>query len=402
MQDRLIARGDVQLSTQIMADPYVRETIAAIERQGPPAKARRQLLATSLRLARRVAPDVHRVIEESAAKVGLSQAEFELFVYPAAQFNAAAVKPEGGRLFIMISSALLEAFTNAELAFVLGHELGHHLFDHHRVPVGALTHPEARTPKPLLLTLFAWQRYAEISCDRAGVMCAGGMEPAARGLFKLASGIGSDRITIDIDAFMSQLSDLQAETRAARAEAEGATLTRADWFSSHPFSPIRVRAAQLFDESEVMRPAGMSVERLEAETAELLSVMEPSYLEGRTDADEALRRLLFAAGMAVASAESPPRRGSAELESLRQLLGPGAVPDAPSVEAIVAQLPRRVAQVAERVPPLRRFQVIRDLCVIANADGHISPMERRVIDDTAASLGVDLAVVDDHLERAAR
>ena len=55
----------------------------------------------------------------------------ELFVYPHASFNAAAVRPEKGRLMLMVSSALLEGFEADELRFVAGHEVGHYLFDHH-------------------------------------------------------------------------------------------------------------------------------------------------------------------------------------------------------------------------------------------------------------------------------
>jgi Zn-dependent protease with chaperone function len=60
----------------------------------------------------------------------------EIFVYPEPRFNAAAVKPEKGRLLLMVSSALLEGFEPDELRFVAGHEVGHYLFDHHAIPTG--------------------------------------------------------------------------------------------------------------------------------------------------------------------------------------------------------------------------------------------------------------------------
>lgn len=396
----LIARGDLELSEKLFREPVVREALKAVERHEHKIRARRQLLATSLRLGVNVAPDVHRIIGAAAESIGL-EGQFELFVYPGAEFNAAAVRPEGGRYFIMISSALLEGFEEDELAFVLGHELGHHLFDHHRMPVGALVHPESGTPRSIVLRLFAWQRYAEISCDRAGVFCAGGVQPAARALFKLASGIASQRITIDIDAFMGQLADLEEETHAARETAEAKNVARADWFSSHPFSPLRVRAVQLFAESESMKEGGMPMSTLESEITELLSVMEPSYLQGKTEGDEALRRLLFTAGILLAYRRSSSGELDAkvkELEALEGLLGTAALPARPSLDSLSEQLPARVAAVVELAAPIRRFQVVRDLCLIAKADGQVTSEERALIEEIASGLDVDLLLVDEHLD----
>ena len=97
---------------------------------------------------------------------------------------------------VMLSSSLLEGFEPDGLQFVIGHELGHHLFDHRRIPVGALLGGEVQIGAALALRLFAWQRYAEISSDRAGLACAGRLEPAAHALFKLSSGLRGGRVRV--------------------------------------------------------------------------------------------------------------------------------------------------------------------------------------------------------------
>ena len=68
----------------------------------------------------------------------------------------------------MFSSSLLEAFNDSELLFVMGHELGHHVYDHHQIPIGYVLRGRQPPPADLALDLFAWARYAEISAERAG------------------------------------------------------------------------------------------------------------------------------------------------------------------------------------------------------------------------------------------
>ena len=210
----LQARGDRDLRERLLEEREIRTAIERLKKKGMGEGARRHLLATATHLTAEMAPELHGIIERCRTTLGVD-GPLELFVYPDAIFNAAAVKPEKGRLLLLVSSALLEGFEPAELQFVVGHELGHYLFDHHAVPTGALLRGGTRISPSLTLRLFAWQRYAEISADRAGLVCAGGLEPAARSLFKLASGLKGDRISVRIDQFLAQVGDPSARGRIA-------------------------------------------------------------------------------------------------------------------------------------------------------------------------------------------
>jgi hypothetical protein len=382
----LRASGDCDLAERILREPGVRGAIERYEKLAAEAGARRHLLATALRLTPEMAPDVHEIVDACRATLGLDM-PLETYVYPELQYNAAAVRPERGRLFVMLSAGLLEGFEPDELRFVVGHELGHHLFDHHKLPVGALVGAGAGDPG-LPLRLFAWQRYAEISCDRAGLVCAGSLDPAARGLFKLASGLRGSRVKIRIDQFLAQVGDLRAESeRLAKANEP----VRSDWFATHPFSPLRVRAAELCVRSELITPGGLARAELEAETDELIRLMEPSYLQERSEAAEAMRRLLFAGGVLIAASRGKVSKEA--LKALEGLLGPGSVPWTVDPAGIRGELPRRIERVKETAPALRRAQVIRDLCVIARADGAVTETEERILVEIADAVGVDRAVV---------
>ncbi len=382
------ARGDRELAERLRQDREIRAVIERVEKAAAEHNARRQLLGTAMRLSPEMAPDVHDIMTACRTALGI-EAPVETYVYPAPVFNAAAVRPERGLLLVLLSSSLLEAFEPSELQFVIGHELGHHLFEHHKIPVGAILSGAQPIGPGLALQMFAWQRYAEISSDRAGLVCAGGFEPAAHALFKLASGLRGGRIRILIDKFVSQAADLQTELeRPAQADER----MRSDWFSTHPFSPLRLRAAELFAQSTMMVPGGLSQDDLEAQVQELMALMDPRYLQERSEAAEAMRRLLFAGALLIATSAGAPNKQT--LAALEQLLGPGSIPPSINVPTIEEDLPRRIAQVNDKVPTLRRVQVIRDLCVIARADNHMAAAELQRITQIATAIGVDTSVID--------
>lgn len=388
--EKLRAQGERELEEKLRADRDVKKAIELAAQQAEKGGARRHLLATAMRLTPEMAPDVDSIMDATSKALGL-KSPVETYVYPSSSFNAAAVRPEDGRLFVMFSSSLLEGFDAPELRFVIGHELGHHLFRHHDIPTQMLLHPSQKIRPGLALQLFAWQRYAEVSCDRAGVVAAGGLEPAATALFKLASGLSSDRVKVRVEHFLAQLGDLKNEvTRLDRADSPA----RSDWFSTHPFSPLRLRAAELFAASELCG-GETSTSTLEAEVHDLMTLMDPSYLQSKTDVAEAMRRLLFAAGIAVAAASGEV--AEPELKAVEELLGPGSVPSEVNVEAVRETLPRRVATVLEKVPALRRVQVIRDLCLVAGADGVVSQREHAIIEDLARAIEVDAAHIENFL-----
>ena len=386
------AQGERALEEKLRAEPEILRAIETVEREGKGTRYRRQLLASALRLSPRSAPEVHDIVETCRVRLGIDQ-QPELYVFPDVRFNAACVRPEGGRFFLLFSSGLMEAFTPPEIRFVAGHELGHHLFGHHAIPVQAILGGEsgdARIRGPLALQLFAWSRYAEISADRAGLLCAGELRGAASTLFKLASGLRDGHgVRMDIDELLSQVGDMSLEDEQDKS---ADSPHRHDWFATHPFSPLRLSAAKLFAASELMVPGGTPRAELEAQTDDLMKIMDPSYLHDSSDAAKEMRRLLFAGGVLVAAASG--EIADEEIAALEKFLGPGALPSRINVKAIEEDLPRRIEAVKSDVPPLRRAQVIRDLCVIALADGHIDEAERHVLHRLAAELEVDAALVE--------
>jgi tellurite resistance protein len=380
--------GDLKLYEGLLKDRLVKKVNEQIEkmREDSPNSTRRRLLATSVRLSPRMAPDLHRMAADCVAKLNIDT-PIELYAFASPQYNAMCFKPEDGRLFVMFASSLLEAFDDGELKFVLGHELGHHVYRHHDVPIGYILRGGSRPNPRLALSLFTWSRYAEISADRAGAHCAQDLKSVSRALFKLASGLSGKTIEFHLQDFLDQVDEMQV---LDHEPGEGAP--KEDWFSTHPFSPLRVKALALFDASEFSRDGGTPTVKFESSIQSLMGLMEPSYLEGRTKSSEAMRRLLFAGALLVGNANG--EMGDEEVEIFEQFFGSGAFSDGLDLEALEASLDDRIEQVRAQVGAAQCMQVMRDLCLVARAEGHTTFQEREVLERIAAGLGLAGEFVD--------
>src|SRR5690606_3481665 len=122
----------------------------------------------------------------------------------------------------------LERLDPAEIRFVIGHELGHLLFDHFQMSAESLLGDERLAPVHMA-RLCAWMRYAELSADRVGLVCADDFDAAVRAFFKLTSGLSSATYLHHADDCARQLAELEAKQIESSEQ---------DWFSTHPYSPL--------------------------------------------------------------------------------------------------------------------------------------------------------------------
>jgi len=394
--DGIRCEDDIRLEQTLLEDVTVKRVKEQVDRlaEKGPIGMRRKLLSTSVRLSRGMAPAVHKMADHCIETLGVD-IPLELYAYASPQFNAACFKPEEGRLFVIFSSSLLEAFDESELMFVVGHEFGHHVYKHHEIPVGYILNGQQRPPASLALQLFAWTRYAEISADRAGAFCANDLGAVARALFKLASGLTSNKIvSFNLAEFLQQLDEMQA---VDDEPGQGAPME--DWFSTHPFSPLRVKALQLFHQSALMQEGGMGKAELEVGVQGLMGLMEPDYLQGQTDVAKIMSQLFIAGAIAVANA----RDGISEQEEtvLKEFMGEGFSLDALNIDKIIDTLPKRITLVRERASTAQRMQVVRDLSVIARAEGGITDNELLVLYQIADGLEIPRSLVTHVLDRVA-
>lgn len=398
------SRHDSRLHNELLAANDVQRALKRLKEQsaGYGFGFRHELLASGLRLTRRMSPDVAAALEHCRDRLGIER-PIEVFVTRSEGVNAFCTRSLHGPLMIGLTSKLLETFDDAELRFVLGHELGHAAFDHFSIPMPALGRVEDLAgrvvTRPTLLRLFLWSRSAELSADRAGLVCAESAEAAASAFFKTATGITSRRIKFEAEDFMQQSESLAAAPLAYREGREEDYHLAC--FSAHPYSPLRVRALLLFAKSRLFADVvgkgqgELTLEALEDAVEKDLRRMEPTYLEESTARSVLMRRALFFAGMTVALADGVFHEG--EREALKMLLGKDYGDDGITIEAAREKLSAEVPQLIKEVPAEFRVQLVQHLAVIAGADGDVDTREREEMYGVAAQLQVDLFVVDSTL-----
>jgi hypothetical protein len=401
---------DRRLRTELLANKDVKWALQRVEKvtSGLGFMARRRLLSNSLRLTRTMAPTVANALAACKETLGYDGA-VEVFVRPDPTINASAVYNPPGHPIIVLSSRLIEVFTEAELRFVIGHELGHLTFEHFAIPMPATAIVEDAAgvivPRSTALKLYLWCRAAEVSADRAGLLCGQDPDAAASGFFKLASGLSSAFVKPDLESYARQVDSLvSAPSARAKPREDDDTL---DCFSTHPFSPLRVRAVVAFSRSRTYRrlvglagsDTGLSDEDVEAIIARDFQEMEPSYLEEKSPRSELLRRVLFLGGLLVAHAHQGV--SEREVQALSALLGSEHIGALPEAEAARQELKDVLARVRQEATLSERARLLQHLTLVAAADGNVAEEEFLELQRLADALAVPLSLVDETLRGAA-
>jgi Zn-dependent protease with chaperone function len=173
--------------------------------------------------------------------------------------------------FIMVHSALIDHYTDEELLTVLGHECGH-IHNSHVVYLTTLHYLTQMAGvfvqwavQPALIALRAWSRRAEITCDRAGMLCSKNAQVSARSLTKLVLGSKKLYEEFNLDAFLEQYE-----------EGKDGIGKYMEVFATHPWLPKRVLAMRVFAESEIFRkaanagPGGLTMKEVDDRVLALL------------------------------------------------------------------------------------------------------------------------------------
>ncbi len=113
--------------------------------------------------------------------------------------------------------------------------------------------------QPAILALRAWSRRAEITCDRAGLMCVKNLDIATAAVVKLA--LGSQKLYKDLkmEEYLKQLDEGK--------KSMGRFL---EIFRSHPYVPKRIEALRIFASTELYRRhAGLGQDGIPTHEADL-------------------------------------------------------------------------------------------------------------------------------------
>jgi Zn-dependent protease with chaperone function len=174
----------------------------------------------------------------------------------------------------VVNPSVIDALDDAELASVVAHELAHVQNSHvlyatalHYLTTSAVMFVRWIV-QPAIMTLQAWSRRAEITCDRAALLAARDLDVALSAIVKVS--LGLDKGTpFDIADYLRELPDPKKGIGRY-----------AELFRSNPYLPKRVQALRLFADSSfygnyVGQPEGKSLssEELDKKVAAIVSVI---------------------------------------------------------------------------------------------------------------------------------
>jgi hypothetical protein len=150
------------------------------------------------------------------------------FIYSSKDVHAECYASQARQCILRFSSGLIDLLDEQEFEFVIGHELGHFLLEHHLANVGLnVANPE----------YFRQRRAQEISVDRLGLISCGSLDVALRALMKTVSGLTERHLRFDVGGFISQL---------RKVDKSKADLS----YSTHPSIVIRAKALLWFSLSD--------------------------------------------------------------------------------------------------------------------------------------------------------
>lgn len=232
--------------------------------------ARNELLGTSVKVTDQQFPRAHAALRKACEALHLEVPP--LYAAPSTSRIAAQTLGTDDDPYIVVNSGALERLDDIELLAILGNELGHIQNNHvvYATALHYLTHDSTMfvrwIVKPAVLALQAWSRRAEITCDRAALLCTHDLDATLRAIIK--QGLGADQ-PINIEEYLRDLPDPR------KGIGRFAELAR-----SHPYLPKRVQALQVFAAGSFYRKlagadleGALSAEEVDAQVADILKVL---------------------------------------------------------------------------------------------------------------------------------
>lgn len=193
---------------------------------------------------------LHNLMREACAIMHVP--EPELYMKYDHSYNAYTAGMD--RTFIVLHSSLVEDFTDREILYILGHEVGHikcghvlysmigrmlipliEMLGHYTLGAGQLV------SLPVVMAFYEWMRQAEFSCDRAGLLTC--QEPSVAFSATMKLGCGHTRFNdeMNVEAFLEQARK-HAENRPIEGAAKALLFLMYNWQLDHPQVVYRAKA----------------------------------------------------------------------------------------------------------------------------------------------------------------
>jgi Zn-dependent protease with chaperone function len=144
-------------------------------------------------------PELHAMVVAGSTELGF-QTPPRVFLYNSnGLFNAFARRLFGGQ-YVFLTSALVEANSDEQVRFVIGHELGHHAAGHLNGWLNFVRAPSHAVP----FLNAAYSRSREYTCDSIGAHLSKDLAASRSALQMLGCGCRRLNQTMSCEAFVAQ------------------------------------------------------------------------------------------------------------------------------------------------------------------------------------------------------
>ncbi|HEX4704071.1 MAG TPA: M48 family metallopeptidase [Pseudonocardiaceae bacterium] len=260
-------------------------------------------LGGGVRVGPKQYPVLHRLRAECAEILDLDPIP-EMFVTRNPVANGMAIGLD--KPFVMLTTGMVEIMDTDALRVIVGHELGHVLSGHHlyrtlllrlvRMMQGLSWLPVGYWGlRAIVAALREWYRKAELSADRAGLLCSQDPAAALRGHVLLAGAV--DPAQVDTAEFLRQAQDYESDGDVRDSVLK--LLNTID--ETHPLSVVRAAELQRWAASEEYRAILTGdYQRRDAEPAgswtQDVKSAARSYRDSFVDSTDPLARVLNEVG----------------------------------------------------------------------------------------------------------
>ncbi len=248
--------SDIKATDALKAVPGLDKAISKIMEYGLERLAYLDNTASNVRVTDKMFGNLHQSLQWGCRILDMEEPELYVTLNPTPNaYTYGHSKP-----FIVLTSGLVDLLGPEERFFVIAHELGHIKADH--VLYTILAHNIAAIMErlgqatlgigsllgqSLVYALLEWHRKAELTADRAGLLCVQNLDTPITTFMKMAGGASTLFKEMDKQEFLAQIRDYEDADRSTLNKAYKILLTAE---RTHPYAILRAKELDLWHEGE--------------------------------------------------------------------------------------------------------------------------------------------------------
>ncbi len=221
-----------------------------------------QNIGDAIKLGSNQLPEYYNLLLPVCEKLGLKEVpEFYLEMNPVP--NAFTCGEQ--KVFIKMTSGLLDNFSPEDIQVVLAHECGHIIFKHTRYTMlaQALLWGLSSTIGQLVASIggmdilaqyvYRWMRMSEYSADRVSAIYAGNTQKTLRVIAGLAGGPDRFIKNVNFDDYLKQAEECEKVFSLEKSKFEGILQNSSLWNRTHPLNSSRANQINEFSKSSTFK-----------------------------------------------------------------------------------------------------------------------------------------------------